>query len=502
MRIAIIDLGTNSVRFDIHDLSPGRIARTLHREKLMIRLGQGVFVNGTIDKGAADRTLHAFLHFKQIATQLRVGKVIAFGTSALREARDGERLLQRIRARTGLDVRIISGIEEAKFIAEGILANEDIKANRLALVDIGGGSTEISICRQDDVQYAESFRLGTARLQQVFLKRSPPKPKAMDDMRGYIHNTLRQKMDAESWPKVPVVLGSSGTVKALVKILRKRGKKSVKKGGFSLSDLRNLNKDMATMTTSQLLGLEGIEPKRVDMILAGSVLLEEIMEVLGAKRLQPTDYSLRDGILLEEMKLVREHKSSRIELHLDDLYEKAKRFGGDEAHIRRVVTFAESLFDRLAKLHKIPTAWRVYLTATVILRNLGDLVSISGHAKHTSYIVKNSDFPSMQVWEMEFISQLCLYHADGKVETGALPDGKDKAKVAIFRKLVAILRLVEALDLGPKARIKLQSVRIERKLVRLSVNGRAMAGVESIFIERKKTFFEEVFNKKLEIVKD
>jgi exopolyphosphatase/guanosine-5'-triphosphate,3'-diphosphate pyrophosphatase len=319
-------------------------------------------------------------------------------------------------------------------------------------------------------------------------------------MRGYIRNALQQKIKSDGWPKVPLVVGSSGTVRALVKLLRRHaGKRTVKKAGFDLKDLIAINEEMSSMNTSQLLNLQGMEPKRVDMILAGSILLEEVMTALSAKRALPTDFSLRDGILLEELKLVREHKTSRIELHLEDLYLKAAHYGGDPLHTRRVVEFAETLFDKLAKLHRLPSSWRVYLTATVILRNIGDLVSISNHAKHTFYIVKNSDFPSMQDWENDFIAKLCLLHADGKIEAKDLSFAKDKQKLAAFTKLVAILRLVDALDLGAKSRLKLSAVRIERSLVRITVSGRSTAGLESLFIERKKTLFEETFKKKLEL---
>src|ERR1700733_1161505 len=103
MRIAIIDLGTNSVRFDVHQLGPGRRVRQLHREKIMVRLGQGVFLNGKLDRSAMTRTLHAFLRFRKIATQYKAGKIIAFGTSALREVSDRESFLETLRSRTGIE---------------------------------------------------------------------------------------------------------------------------------------------------------------------------------------------------------------------------------------------------------------------------------------------------------------------------------------------------------------------------------------------------------------
>src|SRR4051812_15920802 len=124
MRIAVIDLGTNSVRFDVHQFGPGRVVRTPHRDKIMIRLGQGVFTHGQLDSDAIDRTVHAFHGFKKIATDLRVSRILALGTSALREAADAPKLVARVRKSTGIEVRVISGPEEARLIALGILSNE------------------------------------------------------------------------------------------------------------------------------------------------------------------------------------------------------------------------------------------------------------------------------------------------------------------------------------------------------------------------------------------
>jgi exopolyphosphatase/guanosine-5'-triphosphate,3'-diphosphate pyrophosphatase len=160
MRIAIIDLGTNSVRFDVHQIGPGRGIRRLHRDKLMIRLGQGVFTDGKLDSNAIRRTTQAFLGFRRIAKDLHVEKIVAFGTSALREAYDSEKFLARIYARTEIDVRVISGDEEAELIALGILSQESQARGKFALVDIGGGSTEISLCQGSRVLHASSFPSG------------------------------------------------------------------------------------------------------------------------------------------------------------------------------------------------------------------------------------------------------------------------------------------------------------------------------------------------------
>lgn len=488
MRVAIIDLGTNSVRFDVHALSSEGKAKLLHREKLMIRLGQGVFLKGRMDPNAVLRAVHAFRHFQKIADDMGVKKIVAFGTSALREARDGQRFVEKVREATGIDLKIISGAEEAKLIAQGILANEKPGSGRFGLIDIGGGSTELSICQGKQILHSESFRLGTARLQQVFLKRSPPKPLALAQLRGYIRNLVTQKTLSENWPKIDRMIGSSGTVKSVARILDSKT--------IDMKDLSRLIEETSVMTTTQLLELRGMEAKRVDMFLAGAVLLEETAYALGVRKIIPTEYSLRDGIIEEEKRLAEAQKSSLIEFHLEDLYAKAGRCGLETGHLRHMANFAGELFDRLKPLHRLEESWKIYLLATVILRNTGEVVGLMQHEKHSFYIVKNSDFPSMQGWEKEFIARLCLFHGGGKI--GDLDFlGKDKRRKNAFRKLTAMLRVIDALDLGPQTTLVLRKVRADRKAVRLSLAGKATAGLENLMVERKKKLFEEEFGRTL-----
>jgi exopolyphosphatase/guanosine-5'-triphosphate,3'-diphosphate pyrophosphatase len=491
MRIAIIDLGTNSVRFDVHQLS-NKKKKLLHREKMMVRLGHGVFLKGKVDPSATERTIHAFKHFKKIADRLKVDKMVAFGTSALREASDSDLLLKEIKVQSGIDVKIISGVEEAKLIALGILSNESMPAGKIALVDIGGGSTEVNICEKGEILFSHSFDLGTARLQQVFLKRSPPKASAILEMRRHIYNTVRQRMLGEHWPRVNEIIGSSGTVRALAKILRKQnGKKAI-----PIDELSTLVHQMSRMNTSQLLSIDGIESRRVDMILAGAILMDELGTLLKAKGIRPTEYSLRDGILEEEAKLVREHKGSRIELHWEDLYLKAMQFGVDKKYIHQMADLASDLFDRLQRIHRLGPNWKIYLTASVILRDIGELVNLLDYQKHTYYIVKNADFPSMQKWEMEFIAQLCLYQANEKNKF-KIARLKDKEKKDAFKKILAILRVIDALDFGPGNFFKVHAVRIHAKKVEICLKGKVSKGMESIMIDRKKALFEKLFNRKV-----
>lgn len=526
MRLAIIDLGTNSVRFDVHQVLPrkrvnsplnrGKKARVrlrpsvklLHREKMMVRLGQEVFTTGRLHPQAIQRTLQAFKSFRMTINDLHVDQVIAFGTSALREASDGQNLLKQIEDETGISLRIISGNEEAKLIAHGILSNERLPKGTFALLDIGGGSTEVTICRGSEILHSSSFPLGTARLQQMFGQRSkspeshqgPHSSEQLKLLRRYIRSILLTKTLSEEWPKSKIVLGSSGTVKSVLKLSRlKSSKKPVTK-----KQLEEIVKRISSLSTDQLLDIEEIEAKRVDMIVTGAVLLEEALKVLGANQLRFTEFSLRDGILEEEVARVQKQVESKLSLHLDDLRNRVKSIHKAPEHSLKVEENAAALFRLFQPIHRLNDSWLPYLQAAALYHDMGELISSTKHEDHSYYFAKNSNIIALESWENEFIARMCLFHRAGKLNLKGL---KDESAFAI---LVSLLRMADALDrshegnLVPKKLVQTQSITTDGKSKRIKrfqlvVACPKNADLEALRFEQKKALFEELFSIQLSL---
>jgi exopolyphosphatase / guanosine-5'-triphosphate,3'-diphosphate pyrophosphatase len=502
MRVAIIDLGTNSVRFDVHQIGSKNQVRLLHREKLMVRLGQGVFTEGKLNSDAIRRTLHAFISFHKTAADFRVDRMVAFGTATLREAADAERLVNQIRLKSGIELRVISGLEEAKLIALGILKNEKTPEGRFGLIDIGGGSTEISVCRGKKITHSNSFSLGTARLQQVFLRSSPPKPmagskdKPIPLLRSYIRSALLTKTVSAKWPKVDRLVGSSGTVRAIGKLIKKgKPTKTIER-----ADLKKLVKLMSSMTTTELLDLPGMEAKRVDMILAGAILLEECMNVTGAKKVTSTEYSLRDGILEEQRETVRKETRSTLSIHLEEVRARVAKVHPEMIHLDSVANLAGDLFDRLRKVHKLKADWKPYLTAASLLHDIGEVISPTNHEQHSYYFVKNADFTPLEKWESEFIAQLCLYHRVGKPDgEGFLgKNGAKQERKGAFFALLSILRVADALDRNHRGQVSIASVKTTRNQITIKIRAKRGTGdLELLRVEQKKALFEQTFRREL-----
>jgi exopolyphosphatase/guanosine-5'-triphosphate,3'-diphosphate pyrophosphatase len=491
MRIALIDLGTNSVRFDVHQFGPGTRVRLLHREKVMVRLGQGVFTAGQLDPNAVHRTIHSFRVFKRICEDLNVRKIVAIATSALREASDGAQFVNAVREATGIGIRIISGPEEARLIAVGILANEKVPKGTFGLIDIGGGSTEISICKKKKVTLSQSFPLGTARLQQLFLKGTPPHPNDIDQLRQHIRQTFHSQMKKKRWPKTKDWLGSSGTVRAVARILRKK-----KQRHFELEELHELVRAMSKMTTTQLLGIPGMEPKRVDMILPGSILLEEAAKIFGCKKITATEFSLRHGLLREQQEIAKKTFRSGVALHFADIEEKAKKMGLDPDSLKQERQFAEKIFDRLRAIHGLGKEWKPYLGAAMMLRNAGQAVSMIGHQEHSHYIVKNAHFPFAEDWEAELIAKLCLNHERAKIEAKGIPFKGNLKLRRTFVKLLGILSLADALSPESGPPVKLKKVSIQKKSIEIAFYSNKDSGdMESLRVQQRHAIYYQAFRR-------
>jgi len=300
MRVGLVDLGTNSVRYDIYEFDGKGRVKTLHSTKEMIRLGHNVFATGKLDPKAVRRLLRSFRSYRNLTEGYGVERIAAFATSAMREASDGERVKKMIHVETGIRLRVISGNEEARLIALGVQKNERRCRGRYTLIDIGGGSTELITCNGRRVLHRGSLKLGVARLQEVYLQSVPPK--RIWDAERYF-SKVRQSSVARELARYQTqrAIGSSGTVKALAKILKRtHGEPEIYRD--SLAELR---RDMTRKTRNQLLHIPGMVERRVDLILAGALILEECMDLVGATRVVPTPYALRDGLLQEVLKIRR-----------------------------------------------------------------------------------------------------------------------------------------------------------------------------------------------------
>lgn len=302
VKIAVIDLGTNSIRFDLYEVKGGLKVERVLRKKYMVRIGENVFQTKKLSIKAMDRTEKAILEFSEIIKEQNIQKVIAFSTCALREANNSKEFIAKIKDKFGINIKVITGKEEARLISKGILSNDvEMPKGLFALVDIGGGSTEVSFCYKRTALEQDSLPLGSSRLSQLFFTEFQSSSQLRKEARDYIKSVFLKSFPNKSLPPLSALVCSSGTAKAFMKLASAQGMPTqpLKLNDLSLilSDIKKLNKD-------ELIAYPGMEIKRIDIIIAGGVLLKQMACLTGAKKLYYSEYNLRDGIITEQVESI------------------------------------------------------------------------------------------------------------------------------------------------------------------------------------------------------
>jgi exopolyphosphatase/guanosine-5'-triphosphate,3'-diphosphate pyrophosphatase len=307
MRIGIIDLGTNSARFAIHEVTDTLLSKRILFERIPLRLGESVFARRSLCPDACRRTIDAFVSFKAAALASGVSRIVAVATSALRDAANSKRVLQAIRRESGIAVEIISGKEEALLIAQGVLRNEPSVRTPVLIFDMGGGSTEFIYCQDEKAPKVSSLNIGALRLQQMFLRDvrpSSPEPfrsHAVNELRHYLRCMLSKEFVAGGWPLGQRLIGASGTLRSLGRLCKAHGDKG---SVISRSTVERIISLMMPLTFEELVQLPGMDPKRADTILAAAAATAEILAVFGVSRTTISRSSLRDGLLDRELEML------------------------------------------------------------------------------------------------------------------------------------------------------------------------------------------------------
>lgn len=302
MRIAAIDLGSNSIRLEIREFSSAKKFKTIFKEKLVVRLGQDVFLTAKLHPQAKARTLDALKYFARQIKKFEATKVAAIGTSALRDAKDSAGFVQQVRQECGIKLRKISGNEEARLIALAVLNNENVQGTDSGLIDIGGGSTEIISFDGRKLSSKVSFNVGSVRLHETFLKGSPPrqirnKADPIFSARQYIRDQLR-----DSAPRhIRLLYGTSDTSRIIARVFHNRGDDDVVDPVL----LSAFVGELATKKLKEIKAIKGMDRQRADIILAGAIILDEMMRFYCTDVVVPSAVSLRDGVFADVVKRLR-----------------------------------------------------------------------------------------------------------------------------------------------------------------------------------------------------
>ena len=454
-RIAILDLGSNSLRMMIVRISRQNVASVLNQVKQMVRLGEGAFETHMLQPEPMRRTIAALRGFVGMCDSYGVEEVVAIATAAVRDASNGQDFLEEVRRETGVDFLVISGREEARLIFRGIsVALEPLDGPRM-FIDIGGGSTELSVSRGEEILDLESLKLGSVRLANMFFKENehgPVSASRYEKLQAYVRNEAVLPLQRMEQVSPLELVGSSGTIQNLAEMAAAMARESGKKTGdtsdvLSYEGLRRVVKALCERSEEQRMSLPGINPRRAGILIPGAAILQTIMEELDFDSVRVTSRGLRDGVLVDYLE--RRTPSPQVSSTREgSVLRLARLCRFEEVHSRHVARLALMMFDKARELglYRGSDAMRELLYYAALLHDIGIFLSFSKHNAHSRYIIENSELLGFTEREISIIATLAFFHRHGLPKKDKSYQSLDKDLVEDVRKLSLFLSLAEALD--------------------------------------------------------
>jgi exopolyphosphatase/guanosine-5'-triphosphate,3'-diphosphate pyrophosphatase len=459
--IAAIDLGTNSLHMVIVRIETTLPAFSIiGREKETVRLGDRDLVTGCLKAEVIERAIACLRRFQEVAKTFKAETIIAVATSAVREAPNGKEFLHKVEAELGLSIDLISGPEEARRIYLGVLSGMEFNNQPHVIVDIGGGSTEIILGDTHQARTLTSTKIGAVRLTNELINTDPINNAEFQYLQAYARGMLERSVEEVlanlQFGEHPRLVGTSGTIEtlAMINAREKLGFVPSTLNGyqFSLKDLREWVNRLRKMTNVERTAIPGMPDKRSEVILAGAIILQEAMNLLGLESITVCERALREGVIVDWMLthgLIEDRLRYQSSVRQRSVLKTAKKYHVNLEHSDRVAIFALSIFDQTQGiLHNWGAEERQLLWAAAILHNCGHFVSHDSHHKHSYYLIRNGELLGYTETEMEIIANIARYHRKSppKKKHENFRNLLHKEHRQLVSQMSAILRLAVALD--------------------------------------------------------
>lgn len=511
---AAVDIGSNSCRLKIAAVQMHRL-KTLHEDREVTRLGESVFQTGVISPEAMAGTIRALKRFHKAVQLHVVDKVRVVATSAMRDSRNAAAFTEWVKSATGWDVEVISGLEEGRLIHLGVVTHEVGARGRCLLIDLGGGSCEVTFSDGGRIKSMVSMPLGAVRLQEEFLRTDPPAKEDVARLKQFIDRELRRAEKKLGTPRVGVVIATSGTAAALAEAsghVRKgaAGKKTLEKkrldrvGALTADtpDVRRLADRLAKMDNAAREAVQGIGPRRSEIIVGGAFVYASLLERMGLKGFRYSSLGLRDGMLAQMLAEVDLRTSVHQKIESErwaGVLEVCDRYGIEQRKVEPVRQHVVELFNALARVHELPEEYRLWLEAAAMMQDVGKFMNHQGHYRHTQYIIANSEIFGFSPEQRLIVSALARYMGKSR------PDPLDRPMRGIpveehghVTRAVVLLRLAVALNQDRASAVLQVKTHVYPKRVLLElVPGRGGAELEAWSLKKEADYFREVFRREL-----
>lgn len=506
-RIAAIDLGTNSFHAVIVDVSPDGTFSTVDALKEMVHFGK-FGVGNALSEDQMELGITALRKIRTLCDSYEVEEILAYATSALREAPNGGEFIQRSIDEIQIKILAIPGTTEAELIGHAVQHAISLKNRKALVVDIGGGSTEFIITDDARFYFVDSRKIGVSRMTAEFIKSDPATPSEIKQLEKFYESQLGDVFEAINQYKPALVVGTSGTMNNIAAMLsaRKKTDTSITLNEFiySSDEFMKFYERFRGMNRKQRLEVEGLDSKRVDFIVAGTVLLGTILRKTGIKKIKTSTQAMREGIILRYIKQ-QKNRLGLLELYPDarrrSIHELLVKCNWHEKHSTQVSRLALQIFDALQHLHKMSDFDRELLEYAALTHDIGYHISHKKHHKHALYLILNADLKGFRQDEIEIIAHVARYHRRSAPKPShkqfMLLSSEQKKKI---RALAGILRVADGLDRSHFQNVKNLSVKVGES-IHILIDTVGDPELEIWGAMRKRELFEKLFRKRLEIYK-
>lgn len=509
--VAFMDIGTNSVRLLLVRINPNKSYTILSDQKEIVRLGEGEFVEQHLQPEAMKRAVLVCRKFAEMARAYHAEEILAVATSATREAENRNEFIRRLKREAQLDVRVVSGREEARLIYLGVASGYHLEDRQAVFIDIGGGSTEVIVGNQHEYAHLDSLKLGAIRLTSLFFlpgESRPVKSARYALICQYVRNAAIRTIQQVKEHRLDLALGSSGTLENLADIAaylthkRRRQRDDV----LTYAQLKEVVALLCSLPLEERRKVQGMTPSRADIIIAGAAVIDVLMEALNLSEIAISDRGLRDGLLIDYLQR-SEHAPLVEEMSVRErsVLQLARSCGVDEAHAREVAALALELFEsaRNAGLHKFGPGERELLQWSALLHDTGAFLSYNNHQAHSYYLIRNAELLGFDETEIALMANAGLFHRKAMPRAKKHPEfaALNRRSRKIVRLFALLLRIAESLDRSHSGVVRNARLRLgeDESTVVLEVIASRDCQLELWGVQNHRAAFERVFKRKLQI---
>jgi exopolyphosphatase / guanosine-5'-triphosphate,3'-diphosphate pyrophosphatase len=521
LRIAAIDIGTNSLHMVIVEVTDTLSFRILSSDKDLTQLGSAALVQHHLTKRAMAHTLEVLARYQRVARNMDCDVVLAYATSAVRESNNGGDFVLTAKRQLGLQIQVISAQEEAHLIYLAVRQAIDLSSHAAGsgpslIVDIGGGSCELIVGTNAKPLLLESFKLGASRLTQQFVGSDPLSHRDLGHLQKHIRKTLKPAIETIREMSVRRVIGTSGTMENLAAMCAlQHGQEALRHRlltEMTRDDFENVYKRLLRLPLNERRHLPGLDPGRAEQITAGAAVVAHLFDRLPIDHIEVCDRALREGMIIDYMQT--HWPKVKLSVQIRDprrrsVFELGRRCNFDEKHALQVARLALALFDQLEPLHKLngkagrqddSVPARELLEYAALLHDIGWHIGHSGHHKHSLYLIKNGDLEGFSLNELDILANAARYHRKSMPKKSH-PDyvALNARSRDLVWKLAGFVRIADALDRGHYGNITGLRTIVRQDSVSLLLDATADPELELWAARLKGDMFQMTFHRRLHV---